>query len=97
MVLKSLRSDPYLPVITALTLLCALWGVSFSHSCQSDGCIGVIFPVGAAAVLLALQMVICLPVLLFRWRRRRQPVGAVAVSWLALSLAAFGIPLLFVK
>lgn len=97
MISKSVRSDPYLPGVAALILLFALWGASFSHSCQSDGCIGIIFPMGAAAALLALQLFVCLPVLLFRWNRRRQPVGAVATIWLALSLAAFGVPLLFVK
>ena len=97
MVSKSLRSDPYLPVVAALILLCAVWGASFSHSCQSDGCIGIIFPLGAAAALLALQLFVCLPILLFRWHRQRQPVGLIAASWLAMSIAAFGIPLLFVK
>lgn len=94
---RSFRSDPYLPVVAALILLMGLLGVSFSHSCESDGCMGIVFFIFASAALLALQLLICLPALLLRWRRRGEPVGAALTAWAVLSVACFGLPLLLVK
>jgi hypothetical protein len=94
---RSFRSDPYLPVVAALILLLRLVGASFSHSCQSDGCIGVAVFNVAAAFLLALQLLICLPIFHSRWRRREEPVGVALTVWAAISIACFGLPIAFFK
>lgn len=94
---SSFRSDPYVAIVAGLVALCSVLAADFSHSCQSDGCIGVIFPIMAAVVLLVVQLVICLPVLFLRWRRRQQRAGVVLLIWTALSVAAFVLPLLFTR
>ena len=93
----SVRSDSYLPVVAALILLLGLWAASFSHSCQSDGCIGIYFPVIGAFALLGLQLLVCLPAFFFRLRHRNQAVARPLFLWAVLSIACFGLPLLLIK
>lgn len=76
-------------------LVFALWTLSFSHSCSSDGCIGLIIPGGAALASLALQVCVLVPVDAVRRWRRKQPFVLRAVLWTVVSIAALGVPLLF--
>ena len=78
-------------------LVCALWAVSFSHSCSSDGCIGIIVPAGAALATLGVQLFVLIPVDAVRTSRRKKPVVLRAVIWTIVSIAAFGVPLLFTR
>jgi hypothetical protein len=94
---RSFRCDPYLPAVAALILLLGLLGASFSHSCQSDGCIGVAVFILAARFLLALQLIVCLPVFHSRGRRREEPVAVALVAWAGLSIACHVLPLLLIK
>lgn len=94
---RSFRSDPYLPVVAALILWLRVSGASFSHSCESDGCIGIAVFTLAGAFLLAVQLLICLPIFHSRMRRREEPVGVALAAWAALSIACFVIPLFFMK
>jgi hypothetical protein len=94
---RSFRTAPYLPVVAALILLLRLLGASFSHSCQSDGCIGVAVFTAAAAFLLAVQLMICLPVFHSRCRRRGEPAGLSLAAWAAISIACFWLPLGLMK
>lgn len=84
-----------LGVGASLVALLSLWALSFSHSCSSDGCIGVVLPIGGGLVALAIQLAILLPAHVLRRRRATPPAATHAWRWLALSLAAFLLPLLF--
>lgn len=87
-------TDPYVPLLTGLCLVLSLWGMSFSYSCRSDGCIGVVLPFGAASVVLLAQLLVGLPLLWWRWRQRQWPVGLVLLQWGLVTLAAVVIPVL---
>lgn len=94
---SSFKSDPYLAVVATLIVVLNTWGATFSHSCSSDGCIGIFIPLGASTILLILQLVICLPVLAVRWRRHEKPVAEVLLGWAVLSIVCFALPLAFMK
>lgn len=79
----------------AVIALMSLWALSFSHGCSSDGCIGVVLPIGGGLVALAIQLAVLLPMHVLRRRRATPPAATHAWRWLLLSLAAFVLPLLF--
>ena len=75
----------------------ALWAMGFSHSCTSDGCVGIVIPGGGAAIALAIQLFLLVPVQAFRRRRSGKPLHPSLLVWVAMSVAAFGVPIAFVK
>lgn len=75
----------------------ALWAMGFSHSCTSDGCIGIVIPGGGAAIALAIQLLVLVPVQAFLRRRNGKPLHPSLLVWVAMSVAAFGVPIAFVK
>lgn len=77
--------------------LLAAWAASFSRSCQSDGCIGVVIPAGGALIALAIQLFALIPFFCFRRARSELPFGLQAAIWAGGSLAAFIVPMLFAK
>jgi hypothetical protein len=87
----------YLAAGLAVIFLLSAWGASFSRTCQSDGCIGIVFPVGAALIALLIQLLALMPFHCFKRHKLRLPFGAMAAVWAGSSLAAFVIPLLFAK
>ncbi len=86
----------YLYVAAGVILFLSAWGASFSRTCQSDGCIGIIYPVGGALIALAVQLFVLIPVHRVRSKGRVEP-GVGTGTWIAASLAAFIVPLLFAK
>jgi hypothetical protein len=97
-----MQTDPskadasYLYVAAGVVFFLSAWAASFSRSCQSDGCIGIVFPLGGALIALAVQVFVLIPVHRFRSKRADVP-GAKVGTWIAASLAAFIVPLLFAK
>ncbi|MFY2764959.1 hypothetical protein [Arenimonas sp. MALMAid1274] len=87
---------PFLGVATAVIFFLAAWGASFSRTCESDGCIGMVFPVGAALLTLAVQLFVLIPVHVIRSKGGSGPRPRVGV-WIAASIAAFLIPMLFAE
>ena len=91
------KADPsYLSVLVGVIFLLTAWGASFSRTCQSDGCIGVVFPLGGALIALAVQLFVVIPV----YRMRAKSKGELSAGlggWIVASIAAFVIPLLFAK
>jgi hypothetical protein len=87
------------PIATALVLIVflSLWALSFSHSCRSDGCIGIIFPAGGALIVLAVQLLLLIPGYIVLRKRAQKPYAPTATLWAGLSIAAFVLPLLFMK
>jgi len=83
--------------LAVVILALALWAMSFSHSCTSDGCIGIVIPGGGAAIALAIQLFLLVPVQAFRRRRSGKPLHPSLLVWVAMSVAAFGVPIAFVK
>ena len=83
--------------VAAVIFGLAVWAVSFSHSCTSDGCIGIVIPGGGAAIALAIQLFLLVPVQAFRRRRSGKPLHPSLLIWVAMSVAAFGVPIAFVK
>jgi len=94
---ESLWRAPYLPVVTALILLLSFLAMRFSYSCYSDGCIGIVFPAGGALILLAIQILLCVPIFIILARRAGRPFLAASAAWVLLSVSCFAIPMLFVK
>ena len=92
-----LEFPPVIVGIAAAIFLLALWALSFSHSCASDGCIGIIFPAGAAAALLAAQLLVAVPVFGYKRHQAGKPFASTSVLWVAVSIAAFALPIAFVK
>ena len=83
--------------VAAVIFGLAVWAMSFSHSCTSDGCIGIVIPGGGAAIALAVQLLVLVPVEAFRRRRRGDPLHPSVLVWIVMSVAAFGVPIAFVK
>ncbi|HVH13566.1 MAG TPA: hypothetical protein VM759_10960 [Longimicrobium sp.] len=73
----------------------SFWAMSFSYGCSSDGCIGVIYPLGGGVIALLVQLFILVPVDAIRTRKRGEPFGLRMAGWVGLSVAAFILPLLF--
>lgn len=93
-----LADDPlYLPVVAVIVFLLAAWGSSFSHSCSSDGCIGIVIPVGAALLALAVQIFMLIPAYAIKRSQAGKPVVARVGLWIAVSAAAFVLPMVFAK
>ena len=93
-----LVDDPlHLPVVAVIVFLLAAWGSSFSHSCSSDGCIGIVIPVGAALLALAVQIFVLIPAYAIERSRARKPMAARVGLWIAVSIAAFMLPMAFAK
>jgi hypothetical protein len=84
-------------LVAAIVLSLSLWAMSFSHSCVSDGCIGVVIPAGGAAIALALQLLVVIPVAAIKRHRGGSSLWPSLAVWIAASVAAFAIPLAFVK
>ena len=95
--MKQVEFPPVVAFFAVAIFLLAFWATSFSHSCRSDGCIGVIIPAGAAAVTLALQLVVVIPVAAFKRHRNRRSLWPSVGVWMGVSIAAFAIPIAFVK
>jgi hypothetical protein len=93
----SLQTDPYLPTVSSIIGLFCLWAISFSRSCASDGCIGVVVPLGGAAVALVLQLFVCLPVYAWRSSRQARYQGGTLVAWVLVSCGLFGATLALVN
>jgi hypothetical protein len=75
----------------------SVWAASFSRTCQSDGCIGVVFPAGGAILALAAQLFVLVPIYAtVKWRAKEPFLRRVAI-WLGVSVAAVLIPGLFIK
>jgi hypothetical protein len=83
--------------LAVVILALALWAMSFSHSCASDGCIGIAIPGGGAAIALAIQLFVLVPTQAYRRRRSGKPLHPSLLVWILMSIAAFGIPIAFVK
>lgn len=83
--------------VAVLILGLALWAMSFSHSCRSDGCIGIVFPGGGAAIALAVQLFVLVPTHAYRRRRSGKDLYPSVPVWIAMSIVAFGLPIAFVK
>jgi hypothetical protein len=92
------KSDPpYLIVGVAVIFALSVWAATFSRTCQSDGCIGVVFPAGGALIALAAQLFVLVPIYAtVKWRAKEPFIQRVAI-WLAVSVAAVLIPGLFMK
>jgi hypothetical protein len=92
------KSDPpYLFVGVAVIFALSVWAASFSRTCQSDGCIGVVFPAGGAILALAAQLFVLVPIYAtVKWRAKEPFLRRVAI-WLGVSVAAVLIPGLFIK
>jgi hypothetical protein len=88
---------PVILTMAAAILTLALWALSFSYSCRSDGCIGIIFPAGASALVLAIQLLGFVPY--FGYKRHKSGKNAFpsVALWAAISIAAFAIPIALVK
>jgi hypothetical protein len=95
---NSLANEPLqLYVVAGIIFLFSCWGASFSHSCASDGCIGIVIPVGGALIALAAQILMLIPAYGVQRARAGQAVALRIGLWLAGSLAAFVLPMLFAK
>ena len=92
------KSDPpYLFIGVAAIFALSVWAASFSRTCQSEGCIGVVIPAGGAILALAAQLFVLVPIYAtVKWRAKESFIGRVAI-WLAGSVAAALIPGLFIK
>ena len=90
-------SSSYLLAGLVGIFLLATWAASFSRSCRSDGCIGVVIPAGGALITLAIQLFVLIPFFCFRRSRSELPFGLMAAAWAGCSLAAFIVPMLFAK
>lgn len=66
-----------------------LWLADFSRSCSSDGCIGVIVPGAGLLLSLGLQLLVLLPLFIYRRHKARQPFASQAALWFGLSAGAF--------
>lgn len=73
----------------------SLYTMSFANTCRSDGCIGIVFGVGAILLALGVQLIVLVPADIYRTRNRDEPFVLRTVWWVALSLAAAIGPLLF--
>ena len=92
------RPNPhYLTTALTVIFLLSAWGASFSRNCQSDGCIGIVFPVGAALIALLIQLLVLIPFYCVRRRKLQLSFGTLAAAWVGGSLAAFAVPLFFAK
>lgn len=87
----------YLPAGLAVIFFLATWAAWFSHTCQSDGCAGVVCPAGGAVIVLLVQLLILVPVFCLRRARSKLRYGRLAAAWIGGSLAAFIAPMLFAK
>jgi low temperature requirement protein LtrA len=87
----------HLPVVAVIVFLLAVWGSSFSHSCTSDGCIGIVIPVGGALLALAAQIFVLIPAYAIKRSQASKPIAARVGLWIAVSVAAFVLPMAFAK
>jgi hypothetical protein len=94
---KQVEFPPVVAFFAVAIFLLAFWATGFSHSCRSDGCIGVIIPAGASAVTLALQLLVVIPVVAFKRHRNGLPLWRSLGVWAGVSIAAFAIPIAFAK
>ena len=94
---KSTPTPPYLYFAVGVIFLLSAWSASFSRSCQSDGCIGVVFPIGAALIALAVQIFVLIPIYRIGRSRTREESPPPVGTWIAASVAAFALPMLFAK
>jgi hypothetical protein len=83
--------------VVFVILALAMWAASFSHTCRSDGCIGLIFPAGASAVALAIQVLVLIPLYAYRRHKAGATLFPAVAIWAGMSIAAFAVPLAFVK
>lgn len=88
---------PYLPVMAGLILFVSISAANSSHHCSGDGCLGLIIVIGLSALLLAIQLFMCIPIYRFIARRNNQAYGEECVFWVLLSIAFMIIPILFLK
>lgn len=92
-----IETPPHIVAVAVAVFLLAVWAASFSHSCRSDGCIGIVFPAAGAAAALAVQLLVLLPQYMLSRKRAGRPFGRTAAAWAAISVAVFVVPMLFVK
>lgn len=62
-ILESIARAPYLPIMAGLILFASISAARTSHNCSGDGCLGLILVVGGSALLLAMQLFMCIPIL----------------------------------
>ena len=93
----STSDPPYLYIVAGIIFLFAAWGASFSRSCQSDGCIGIVFPLGGALIALAVQIFVLIPMYRMTLSRAGEPAVLRVGAWIAASVSAFALPMLFAK
>jgi hypothetical protein len=78
-------------------LILAGWAASFSRSCQSDGCIGIVFPAAGAVIALLVQLAIVLPLFCRSRSKAKVPYAREASYWAVGSMIALVVPMLFIK
>jgi hypothetical protein len=89
------RTLPWIGV--AIIFALSAWGVGFDNTCQSDGCMGIIFPIVGLLIALGLQGLVVIPFVAIRRWRAGQPVATATLQWILASVAAAALPLLFLK
>ncbi len=83
----------YLYVIAGVIFLLSAVAANFGRRCQSDGCIGIIIPLGGSFIALALQVFVLIPIHHFRSKSKSAAPAKIG-TWISVSLAAFVVPLL---
>jgi hypothetical protein len=96
-VLNIIRRAPYLPIVAGLILFLSIWAARTSYSCTGDGCLGIIVPIGSSALLLLLQLFVCIPIFNYRSRSTNCDSSAYSLLWISASIACMVIPMLFIK
>jgi hypothetical protein len=94
---KRFDIPPAIALLGGVIFSLSLWAMSFSHSCRSDGCIGLVFPAGGAAIGLALQLLLLVPFFALRRARAGAPLWPSVAVWVAGSVLLFAMPLAFIK
>jgi hypothetical protein len=94
---RQIEVPPSVGLVALAILSLSLWALSFSHSCSSDGCIGIFVPAGAAAVTLAIQLLAVIPYEAVKRKRAGLTLWPAIAVWIAGSFLALAIPLAFVK
>lgn len=84
-------------IMIAIIFAFSAWAAWFSHKCLSDGCMGIVYPIGAALVVLGVQAVVVIPFNAIRRWRGGEPFAAATLQWIIASVAAFWLPPLVVK
>lgn len=91
----SSADDSYLFLVAIVILILSVKGASFNSSCKSDGCIGIIFPVGGALIALSVQIFILIPLYAIKLSQTEEGTTTKVTWWVVGSIATFAIPMMF--